>query len=162
MQRTTKCYEMKMRCWTIFDTPGQWSVGDHARHVAGPTPVHLFLLSFPIKVVVVRRYWKELNAQISCPLFSSMCEYKDSGKWDSERRNEGKRKGVETQNIQKTFYSCLLTQPKLAFKCAASAGKEKGSTAGGGRRRGSCIMRIVWQLTKATFVCAAAAAAVVA
>lgn len=152
MQRTTKCYDMKMRYRTIFDTPGQWSVGDHARHVAAPLPLHLFLLSFPIKVVVVRRYWKELNAQISCPLFSSMCEYKDSGK--SERwynRKERKEKEREKQWKPKTYrkLSTVASSPKPSWHSNAQQvqGKRKAALQGveGGGAHALCALFDNWQ-----------------
>lgn len=89
-----------------------------------PTPP--VLLSFPIKVVVVRRYWKQLNAQISCPLFSSMCERRKSrkrrrssssrGRRRSRRREGEATRAVETQNIQKTFYSCLVPKTQAGIQ----------------------------------------------
>lgn len=145
MQRTTKCYDMKMRCRTIFDTPGQWSVGDHARHVAAPTPVHLFLLSFPIKVVVVRRYWKELNAQISCPLFSSMCEYKDSGIVRGETKEREREWKPKTYRKLSTVASTAT--PSWHSNAQQVQGQRKAALQGveGGGAHALCALFDNWQ-----------------
>lgn len=124
-----------------------------------PTPPDL--LSFPIKVVVVRRYWKQLNAQISCPLFSSMCERRKRRKRRRSSSSRGRRSSRRTEeregnkssgNTKHTENFLQLPGPKtqagiqMRSKCRGSTGRDGGCCrAAGGVPHALCALFDNWQ-----------------